>query len=163
MSDALLLSDERTALVMVHDDVVPAAAGTGGFLVFGGQPGLPGAQGEPGDPGEPGETGPPGPSAVTVNAQTGTAYTLLLTDANALISASNAAAVTITVPLATSAAFPVGTVIYLLQAGDGAVTAAAAGGVTINAAISATTRTQWSMLALVKIGTNTWVATGDAA
>lgn len=101
------------------------------------------------------------------NAQTGTAYTLALTDAPAtslsqgIVSMNNAAANVLTVPLNSVVAFPVGTVIQVNQLGVGQTTIAATGGVTIRTAASLTARTQYSQLLLTKIGTDTWMLSGD--
>ena len=66
-----------------------------------------------------------------VNAQTGTAYTLVIGDEYLLgVTMNNAAANTITIPTNASVAFPIGTTILITQLGAGATTIAAAGGVT---------------------------------
>jgi len=66
-----------------------------------------------------------------VNAQTGTAYTLVIVDEYLLgVTMDNAAANTITIPTNASVAFPIGTTILITQLGAGATTIAAAGGVT---------------------------------
>ena len=69
---------------------------------------------------------------------------------------------TITVPPNSSVAFPVGTVINIIQTGSGNATVAAGSGVTINAAVGLKTREIWSMITLHKRGTDTWLVTGDA-
>ena len=70
-------------------------------------------------------------SLLTTNAQTGTTYTLALTDGNnTMVELSNASAITLTVPLNSSVAFPVGSQVNLLQTGAGQVTVAGASGVT---------------------------------
>ena len=105
---------------------------------------------------------------VTLNAQTGTTYTFVLTDnRNKLVTASNASAQTYTIPLNSSVAFPTGSVINLIQIGAGQVTVQGAGGVTVasTAAASATpkTRAQYSAISLVKVSTDSWYAIGDIA
>ena len=102
-------------------------------------------------------------SAVLVtNAQTGTSYTLVLTDAdNRIVELSNTSAITVTVPLNSSVAFPIGSQIQLLQTNTGQVTVAGAGGVTVNANPGLKLRGQWSFATLVKRGTDTWVLVGD--
>jgi hypothetical protein len=102
-------------------------------------------------------------SIVTTNAQTGTAYTLVLTDKGKLVSCTNAAAITVTVPPNSEVAFATGSIVYVGQAGAGQVTVAAGAGVTINKATSLKTRALYSMLALIKTGTDTWWLTGDQA
>ena len=97
----------------------------------------------------------------TLNDQTGTTYTLVLTDLAKLVTLSNAGAITLTVPLNSSVAFAIGDRIDLLQNGAGQVTVAAAGGVTINSTPGLKLRAQWSSATLVKLDTNTWVLIGD--
>jgi flagellar basal body rod protein FlgF len=100
-----------------------------------------------------------------VNAKTGTAYTLALTDDGRTVTSSNAAAQTVTVPANATVAFPIGTEIAVLQAGAGALSVAAAGGVTINkpADRQLTARGQNSVLRLRKTATNVWTLGGDLA
>lgn len=101
---------------------------------------------------------------VTATTQAGTSYILALADASTVVEFTSASAVTVTVPANASVAFPVGTLIELFQYGAGAVTVAAAGGVTIHSTdglLSA--RTQYSTLSLRKRATNEWVLVGDLA
>jgi len=96
------------------------------------------------------------------NAQTGTTYTLVLTDAGKMVTLSNASAITLTVPTNASVAFPVNTRIDLLQYGAGQVTVAAAGGVTIASKASALKLSaQYAGATLWKKATDTWVLVGD--
>jgi hypothetical protein len=92
-------------------------------------------------------------NAYTVNAQTGTTYTFVLTDQGGLVTASNASASTYTVPTNASVAYATGTRIELLNIGAGAVTLSPAGGVTLN---GTTTVPQNGRVVLVKQATNTW-------
>lgn len=94
------------------------------------------------------------------NAQTGTTYTLVLTDVAKVVSLTNAAAITLTVPTNASVAFPIGTQILLYQGGAGQVTISS----------SATIRSQGSKLKLIgqyavggllKVATDEWVAFGN--
>ena len=98
---------------------------------------------------------------LTLNAQTGTTYTPILTDANKLITLSNAAPITLTVPTNTSYAFATGTQIHLQQIGAGLVTVVGDTGVTVNATPGLNFRSQWSSATLVKTATNTWTLLGD--
>jgi hypothetical protein len=92
--------------------------------------------------------------AMTQNAQTGTTYTFVLTDFTKLVTLSNASAVTVTLPLESSVAWPANTQLRLLNLGAGTVTVVGAGGVTING--SPLTLAQFKASTLVKNGTNTW-------
>lgn len=136
--------------------------------------GTAGATGPTGPTGPTGATGPAGATGATgaggvenINAQTGTTYTFVLTDRDDLVTASNASAQTYTIPLNSSVAFPTGSLINLIQIGSGQVTVVGAGGVTLNStgATSAQpkTRAQYSVITLIKAGTDTWYATGDIA
>lgn len=97
---------------------------------------------------------------LSTNAQTGTSYTLALTDRDRIVELNNAAAITLTVPTNASVAFPVGSTLTLLQTGAGQVTIGGAG-VTINATPGLKLRAQWSSATLLKRATDTWVAFGD--
>ncbi len=95
------------------------------------------------------------------NAQTGTTYTLALTDAGKMVTLTNAASITLTIPTNATIAFPINTRIDLLQYGAGQVTVAGAG-VTINSSGSKLKLTgQYSGASLWKKATDTWVLIGD--
>lgn len=100
--------------------------------------------------------------AQTINAQTGTSYTLVIGDAGKLVTLSNAGAITLTVPTNASVAFNIGTRIDIVQLGSGQVTVAGAG-VTLRSTPTLKTRTQYSALSLIKIATNEWLIVGDLA
>lgn len=89
-------------------------------------------------------------------------YTLsALTERDSLIEMSNASATTVTIPLNSAVAFPIGTSLDILQTGAGQVTIAGDSGVTVNATPGLKLRTQWSSATLFKRAENTWVAYGD--
>jgi len=99
---------------------------------------------------------------VAINAQTGTSYTLVLADAGKLVTCTNAAAITLTVPPNSSVAFDTGTTIALVQGGAGTVTFSPGSGVTINSRGSALdTAGQYAAASLIKTATNTWILSGD--
>tara|TARA_R110000772_G_scaffold30806_12_gene76533 strand:+ start:6792 stop:7511 length:720 start_codon:yes stop_codon:yes gene_type:complete len=96
--------------------------------------------------------------------EVGTTYTLALTDDNALVRISNAAANTITIPPNSTVAFDIGAVVSIAQTGAGKTSVAAGAGVTINSAGSLLDcRVQYSTLSAMKIATDTWILTGDLA
>lgn len=100
-------------------------------------------------------------AALTLNAQTGTTYTLVLADAGKLVTLSNTSPITVTIPLNSSVAFPIGTQIGLLQINTGQVTVAGASGVTLRSYNSATKIIGNNGLAVaVKVGTDTWQLAG---
>lgn len=103
---------------------------------------------------------------LTLNAQTGTTYTFVLTDnRNKLITASNASAQTYTIPLNSSVAFPIGSMINIIQIGAGQVTIQGAGGVTVASSAATASapklRVQYSAATLIKVGTDSWYVVGD--
>lgn len=102
-----------------------------------------------------------GSSAPTVNAQTGTTYTLALTDANNRVTLSNTSAITLTIPLNSSVNFTTGTGVDLIQLNTGQVTVVGAAGVTLNATPGTKLRTRYSGCSLIQVATNSWVMVGD--
>jgi hypothetical protein len=99
-----------------------------------------------------------------INAQTGTTYTLALTDVAKVVTLSNASAITLTVPPESSVSWPAGTTIVLVALGAGTVTVTAGAGVTINSADSAVDiGAQYGAVTLVKYGTDTWLLFGNLA
>ena len=102
-----------------------------------------------------------GGSSLTINQQTGTSYTLALTDKNTLVEMANASANTLTVPPNSSVAFSVGDQIHVRQDGAGQTTIAAGSGVTINYVGSLSLRTQGSLVVLIKRATDAWDMVGD--
>jgi hypothetical protein len=99
---------------------------------------------------------------IPLNAQTGTTYTLAVTDAGDLVTLSNASAITLTVPTNAAAPFAIGTQITIAQANSGTVTVVGDTGVTVNSADGdLKLRTQWSAATLIKTNTNSWILIGD--
>ena len=103
------------------------------------------------------------PKLVSINAQTGTTYTLVLADADRLITLTNASAITLTVPTNASVAFPVGTVVKCAQMGAGQVTIAAAGGVAVFGDPGLKIAAQYGAAELIKLATDTWLLVGRLA
>ena len=96
------------------------------------------------------------------NAQTGTSYTLVLTDVAKVVSLTNAAAITLTVPTNASVAFPVGTQILLYQGGTGQVTVSSSA--TIRSEGNKTKIvSQYGVAGLLKVDTDEWVLFGNVA
>jgi hypothetical protein len=106
---------------------------------------------------------------LALNAQTGTTYTFVLTDNGKLVTASNAAAQTYSIPTNASVAFPTGTQINIIQIGAGQVTInAVTSGTTTIASTGATAtapklRAQYSSATCIKVATDTWYVIGDIA
>jgi len=97
---------------------------------------------------------------ITLNAQTGTTYTLVASDKNKLVTLSNASAITLTVPTNASVAYAVGSQINIQQIGAGQVTVAGDTGVTVNGT-GTKLRAQWSAATLLKTATDSWTLIGD--
>lgn len=136
--------------------------------------GLTGATGATGPTGATGQsiTGPTGPtgaqgpagnptSSLNINVQGGT-YSLVVGDAGGVIQMTSGATAILTIPTNASQGFTVGAQIAILQTGVGPIIIAGAGGVTT------VSRNNWfrlggqySMASLLKIETDTWVASGD--
>ena len=97
---------------------------------------------------------------LTFNAQTGTTYTLVGTDANnKLITLSNASAITVTVP---NGVFTTGQQINLQQIGAGQVTIQS-DGTTVITGTGTKTRAQYSAATLVCTSSNNFTLIGDLA
>jgi hypothetical protein len=100
---------------------------------------------------------------LALNAQTGTTYTLVAADASyKLVTASNAAAITVTVP---PSIFTAGDVVNLQQIGAGQVTFAQGAGVTITSTGATATapklRAQYSACSIICTASNTFTVIGD--
>jgi len=96
------------------------------------------------------------------NAQTGTTYTLVLTDLNKLVTTSNASAVTLTVP---PSIFSAGQQINVQSIGVGLTTFAAGVGVTITStgavAAAPILRARYSAATIICTASNTFTIIGD--
>jgi hypothetical protein len=129
-----------------------------------GQQGITGTQGLTGPQGLTGTTGAAGGGIAGFNAQTGTTYTLVGTDVNKLVTASNASAITVTVP---PSIFSANDVVNLQQIGAGQVTFAQGSGVTISSTGATSTapklRAQYSACSIVCTASNTFTIIGDLA
>jgi len=101
---------------------------------------------------------------VSINAQTGTTYTLALADAGKLVTLDNGSAITLTVPANSSVPFEVGATIAIAQVGTGTVTVSGASGVTVASLASKTDLAgQYASASLVKTDTDDWLLIGGLA
>jgi hypothetical protein len=153
------------------------ATGSQGINGFDGATGLTGASGvgSTGATGLIGSTGPLGVGSTGATGLTGatgvdtstlfinsqaSSYTLALTDKGKLIEVTGAG--TVTVPLNSSVAFPIGSQILITRATASAVDIAGVIGVTINSANGyKNLNFQYSSATLIKQGTDTWYLFGD--
>lgn len=106
---------------------------------------------------------------LTLNAQTAT-YTAVLTDnRNKLVTMSVASANDFLIPTNASVAFPIGSVINVIQIGAGQTTikAVTSGTTTISSTGATATapklRVQFSAASCIKVATDTWYVIGDIA
>jgi hypothetical protein len=98
-----------------------------------------------------------GPST---NAQTGTSYTFVQRDAHIpVVTFSNAAAITATIPPNSSVPFRIGARLRGIQLGAGTLSFAAGSGVTVNGTVASPG--QYRQLAAIKVATDTWVCGVD--
>lgn len=100
---------------------------------------------------------------ISTPATTGGEYEISLSDRDRILEFSSTT--TVRVPSNDVTAFPVGSTVSILQTGSGQITTSAQIGInppTINATPGNKTRAQWSLVTLVKRGTNSWVLFGDS-
>jgi hypothetical protein len=103
-----------------------------------------------------------GVASITPIIQKTDSYTLSsLTERDSLIEVAKETGTTITIPLNSSVAYPVGTSIDIIQTSTGQVTIAGTAGVTVNGTPGLKLRSQWSSCTLFKRATDTWIVMGD--
>lgn len=103
-------------------------------------------------------------AALQINAQTGTSYTLVLGDVAKLVTLTNAAAISLSVPTNATAAIGIGSQILIYQGGAGQVTITAATPATTSIRSQGTktkTNGQYSVACLTKIAADEWVLFGN--
>ena len=121
-----------------------------------------GPTGPTGSTGAAGATGASGTNLAGFNAQTGTTYTLVIGDKDKIVTASNAAAITVTVP---PSVFSANDIINVQQIGAGQVSFTQGSGVTITSTGATATapklRAQYSAASVVCTASNTFTVIGD--
>jgi hypothetical protein len=101
-------------------------------------------------------------SVITPHDTTATAYTLALVDMDRRILFTSGSNVTVTIPLNSSVAFPIGTVLTMYRYGAGELEVSATGGVILNSAQSyKRANYRYQALELYKVDTDEWVLIGD--
>ena len=141
--------DISTFTLTVKGAVPPPTTATGKFLKDDGTWAAPTSSGAP--------------VRRTLNAQTGTTFAPVVADENTMVTLSNAAAVTVTLPSNGTQAFPVGAEVDFLWLGVGQPTFVAGSGATVNATPGLKLRGRYSAATAKKIGTDAWVCIGDLA
>lgn len=134
-----------------------------------GNTGLNGLNGNTGPTGATGATGNTGSSGVgtrTINTQTATPYTFVLTDgsqdtSNTIVMFNSASAIIGVIPPNSSVNYPTGAQITAVQMGAGKLTISAGAGVTINSQGSNKSATaQYAKLEMIQTALNTWMIIG---
>lgn len=146
----------------IETDTAKFKVGTGSTawasLAYGGLQGTTGLQGSAGSQGTQGGT------TLSINAQTGTTYTLASGDVGNLVTASNTSAITITVP---PSVFSTGQIVNVQAINTGLVTFAQGSGVTITStgatASAPALRARYSASTVICTGSNTFTIVGDIA
>lgn len=99
---------------------------------------------------------------VEINGQTGTSYTLALSDVGKLVTLSNASGITLTVPPESSVAFEVGAAVAIAQTDSGSVSVASGSGVTITSFNDYFDLAgEGATASLVKLGSDAWLLFGN--
>jgi hypothetical protein len=103
-------------------------------------------------------------TTITANNQTGTSYSLALSDAGCVVELNNASGITLTVTKNATVSWPNGTVIEIWQQGAGQVTITADTGVTLRSdGGKVKTAAQYATVSLRRRATDEWVLSGDLA
>jgi len=105
-------------------------------------------------------------AALQINAQTGTTYTLALTDAAKIVTLTNASAITLSINTDANVNFAIGTQILLYQGGAGQVTVAATTPATTSIRSNGSKTKingQYGVVCVTKIAANEWVLFGNTS
>ena len=101
---------------------------------------------------------------ITINAQTGTAYTPGTAQVGQLTTLNNAAAQTITIPANSSVAFAIGDQLNFMLLGTGTATFAAGGtAVILSAGAKLKLNTQYAVCTVLKWDTDAWIMVGNVS
>lgn len=102
------------------------------------------------------------PATQTINAQTGTTYTIASTDANGLVTLNNTAEIIVTVP---ADVIPAGQSVDVVVLNTGMATLVGSGGMVLQpeGGLSLTSRAQYSVFTILALSTTLAVVTGSLA
>ncbi len=100
------------------------------------------------------------PGRTSINAQTGTTYTLVAGDEGKTVTLSNAAAITLNAP---GSVFVAGARVDCIVIGAGMVTVVGTSGATVNGTPSLVSRAQWSAFSILWLSATQAVVVGDLA
>jgi len=96
-----------------------------------------------------------------MNNQTGTTYTTVLADSGKMITLSNAASITVTIPQNATVAYPIGTKLNFMQLAAGSVTIQTSDSLAVQADFTAVLNGQYGVGTALKITSTTWVLFGN--
>jgi hypothetical protein len=97
-----------------------------------------------------------------ISSSASTSYTLGTNDTGKALVLTNSSAITLTIPADNTYNFAIGQTFVVIQNGTGAITVAAASGVTLNSKSSyVKTSGQFAEARLIKTASNTWLLSGD--
>jgi len=98
----------------------------------------------------------------SINAQTGTSYSLTLDDRNAIVTMANASANTLTIEPTSTTAYPAGFTVEVVQLDDGVTTIQAGPGVTLNGVIAGggDLTAKYSVVKLRHVAADIWIVDG---
>jgi len=103
-------------------------------------------------------------AVISVNAQTGTAYTPGTAQVGQLTTINNAAAISITIPANATTAFAIGDQLNFMLLGTGTATFAAGGTAVIRSAGSKLKlSTQYAVCTVLKWDTDAWIMVGNVS
>jgi hypothetical protein len=126
-----------------------------------GPTGLIGPTGATGPAGAAGATGPDRSAVYVINAQTGTSYTLELTDVGRLVTLTNVSPIAVTIPTNALKPFGIGTRIDFIQGGAGKVTFSGAGVTIKSKSNNKSISDIYVAASLTKELEDTWYLVGD--
>lgn len=92
---------------------------------------------------------------------TGASNTTALAHAGKLFGVSHSSATNLTIPPASSVAYPLGTIMNVYQEGAGALSFVAGSGVTLRCSRTLTCRAQYSAVSCMNVATDVWLLAGD--
>lgn len=88
-------------------------------------------------------------------------YTIVENDSNSILMSESASISNFIVPSNSTYEIPIGTTIKVVRSGEGEVQFTGESGVTINSPSDIYLTAQWSDIDLIKVGTNSWILSGE--
>ena len=159
-TDAPVLNSQYAigTLIKIASNEWTFAGPSSGAVGYTGSIGYTGSQGVTGFIGSAGNFA----TVQTLNVQTSTAYTLLLSDAGTLVEINNSLGSILTIPPESSVNFTIGQRIDISQNGSGPVTISPGLGVVLHTTDTPILNNQYSIGTLIKIASNEWTFAGPS-